>query len=519
MLLMANNAEPALLGFCDNAKKGGLLVIGTVVLGTFREANSLVCKVNEQWWRFIRRAKLKAFPKATAGMSFREGTQQLIHCGGLGGMTVNTVVVPLRTARTSRQGGARSPVPWHQGQALQPTEMKVDAMEMCGLFKDILSVEKNLIVTNNFSAETSPQLMTAWFNPQVLSAGPIKLPQDDRVNIDVWIVGDYGFQESDAVECAVRMINMQSPPSPRSAMAAVAPAAAAHAAYGLNNNSNNNHNNNNKNNNDNNTFNTNNNTLNNNGRYLQVSSSISNVASANTSVVFANTSIGPGNIQLDLDSMEAGNTSTAQNSNNNNNNINDSTSNDSSSIGNHGEQFIGVNAFMLHMGQVIKQKLSSGSRGAVKRRLRIFHIPNFTDRGRDAEKKRKFLHGFLAYVCDIARLQVQSEDIHVLSLDELDRCYAPYHNICMQGDRPSDCDLIPLEALALPDQCLIMNEVLRSMSADSCQVLLELPSLPPTADDLSSQLYVSAVTDLTRGLPPVAMCKTAQRVPFICTEL
>lgn len=86
-----------LIDFCNNLKKGGLYVIGDVMVGNLQTIGGACVQLQDKWNDFIPRIQVKAFSEVVLAPNFRSGCQTLMLSAGLGGMRPNTVVIPFLT--------------------------------------------------------------------------------------------------------------------------------------------------------------------------------------------------------------------------------------------------------------------------------------------------------------------------------------------------------------------------------------------------------------------------------------
>merc|ERR1711920_9852 len=95
MSVKDSNLTWQLIDFCNNLKKGGLYVVGDVLMGDVQAAGTKAVRLERLWNDFIPIAKVKAFAEVQlAQQSWRQGAQNLMLSAGLGGMKPNTVVLP-----------------------------------------------------------------------------------------------------------------------------------------------------------------------------------------------------------------------------------------------------------------------------------------------------------------------------------------------------------------------------------------------------------------------------------------
>ena len=91
----APESQLALIDFCNNLKKGGLFIIGSIVRGGIYEAGDRTLMLKRGWQKFLQPTPIKAFTDAAfaPSRSVRLGLQSLMVSSGLGGMSSNTVVL------------------------------------------------------------------------------------------------------------------------------------------------------------------------------------------------------------------------------------------------------------------------------------------------------------------------------------------------------------------------------------------------------------------------------------------
>ena len=99
-----------LFEFANDMKKGGLLVIGDVVVdrraAAANDSASLdkIALRRSLWHSFVKEAKLKAFVACNLASSFREGVRSMLLCTGLGGMRPNCLVTELPPPSAEEEG-------------------------------------------------------------------------------------------------------------------------------------------------------------------------------------------------------------------------------------------------------------------------------------------------------------------------------------------------------------------------------------------------------------------------------
>jgi len=159
LLLLASeeSVDQGFMHVANALKKGGLYLIGDVVVGDLSRGASGVTERREQWLEHIEERKLKCIPEVTFAPSVREGYQQLVLLSGLGGMRPNCVALelPSSLAKIDSQTSA-------------PFKSKSDFVNV---LRDILgSFKQNLLLAANFNDELYKQM-------------------DSRAWIDIWVVG------------------------------------------------------------------------------------------------------------------------------------------------------------------------------------------------------------------------------------------------------------------------------------------------------------------------------------------
>eukprot|EP00038_Savillea_parva_P026060 m.51091 g.51091 ORF g.51091 m.51091 type:complete len:907 (-) comp7284_c1_seq1:166-2886(-) len=94
VLMMVRNPRSHLnmVLFANDMKKGGLYVLGHVVMGEFNESTREELQRSQMSWMILDRvAKVKAFVDCTIATSLRQGALSLLMTSGLGGMRPNIV--------------------------------------------------------------------------------------------------------------------------------------------------------------------------------------------------------------------------------------------------------------------------------------------------------------------------------------------------------------------------------------------------------------------------------------------
>eukprot|EP00049_Salpingoeca_infusionum_P003406 m.66341 g.66341 ORF g.66341 m.66341 type:complete len:950 (+) comp12112_c1_seq1:280-3129(+) len=211
-LVLVDNCDTGMLAFCNSLKKGGLMVVGQVLVGELTELHPLSLRLRTAWTEFFQTTKLKSFIHTTTSPQPRQAYQVLQDASGLGGMNVNTVVLPffeISGVTTSRTAEELHPSTAQHYESLiqklkEPeSEGEIGSKscnlplesprEFCQVINDVLFFQKNLIVTRNFKQGirgSKGRLYThAWSQPFV----------------DVWIIGAWDFQVNASAGAAPRL--------------------------------------------------------------------------------------------------------------------------------------------------------------------------------------------------------------------------------------------------------------------------------------------------------------------------
>jgi potassium/chloride transporter 9 len=94
ILLFVDDMRTDLIDFCRTLKKGGLLVLGNVLVGELEDLGEQSIEMRKNWLSFIQKRSIKAFPQVTVAPSLRVGYQFLMQGSGLGGLRCNTISLP-----------------------------------------------------------------------------------------------------------------------------------------------------------------------------------------------------------------------------------------------------------------------------------------------------------------------------------------------------------------------------------------------------------------------------------------
>ena len=170
LMLLAEDLAPTLLGFCDDMKKGGILVLGKAVTGDRYHAalaagdrtgaNELIERTlaaKAELLSQISTANLKAFPHVLAMPNARLACQNLVLSAGMQGALEPDIVVIPHWERNGDNGGGFMQVS--------------GALEYVSILSDIISLGKNLMVAYNFGPATGAQDFRRSAGASLLTAG------------------------------------------------------------------------------------------------------------------------------------------------------------------------------------------------------------------------------------------------------------------------------------------------------------------------------------------------------------
>ena len=154
MLLLVHNPKSScsLIQFVNRMKKGGLYIVGHIKKGDFdASSEDLTEHQMEDWLELVEHLNVKAFVDLTMAETIRKGAQQLIRLSGIGGMKPNTVLLgfPEDQSKKNDLEDRNSPY-YHSGLAnkeiICPSEEKISTSEFVLIMKDVLKLNKNLIL-------------------------------------------------------------------------------------------------------------------------------------------------------------------------------------------------------------------------------------------------------------------------------------------------------------------------------------------------------------------------------------
>eukprot|EP01059_Diplonema_ambulator_P036031 TRINITY_DN8801_c0_g2_i1.p1 TRINITY_DN8801_c0_g2~~TRINITY_DN8801_c0_g2_i1.p1 ORF type:complete len:971 (+),score=320.13 TRINITY_DN8801_c0_g2_i1:317-3229(+) len=176
-LMLSNSPQSKvnLFEFMNDMKKGGLLIVGDVVVNKNETYNrgelSQLQARRRDWQEFISEAKIKAFIEVTMARTFRDGCRSLMMLAGLGGMKPNTVVigVPSNTRvtkydakqaslnsvlGTKNDKGSRRTITkatnWNSTVPLQGDDEPLSSEDFVSALMDATEMDMNLVVNIGF---------------------------------------------------------------------------------------------------------------------------------------------------------------------------------------------------------------------------------------------------------------------------------------------------------------------------------------------------------------------------------
>ncbi len=133
VLLLASKTSSPLLQACNYLKRGGIYVVGNVIVSEHIDdvSRKQLLETEELWLDAVANYKVKAFSQVLVAPSARFGYHNLMTTAGLGAMTPNTVVLPL----------------WRPDHADTACE---SLSEYMAVLRDAYALGKNVVVACNF---------------------------------------------------------------------------------------------------------------------------------------------------------------------------------------------------------------------------------------------------------------------------------------------------------------------------------------------------------------------------------
>eukprot|EP00042_Codosiga_hollandica_P044889 m.448610 g.448610 ORF g.448610 m.448610 type:complete len:968 (-) comp56892_c1_seq3:2431-5334(-) len=200
ILLVIDNPASSLIGFCNTLKKGGLLIVGHAIAGEFDENLHVIKTLRRSWNQFLKNYKVKGFSQVAVNPSYRHSVESLMLGSGLGGLSCNTVCLPLLSLDSGSDkkpdrhtyNNALSEFLQHDpATATSPyTQASFNNLpvsnfsEYTQLMHDAFKVEYNLMVACNFK-EGFQRHKKSHF---------LSVPSNNQYT-DIWIFGDIANEE------------------------------------------------------------------------------------------------------------------------------------------------------------------------------------------------------------------------------------------------------------------------------------------------------------------------------------
>ena len=203
-----------MMDFANNLKKGGLYVLGNVLLGSFSERKETLRLQEGAFRDFLNGSSLKAFFEVVVASSFRIGAQTLMLTAGVGAMRPNTVVLgffrssssePISAMDRKSQGvysafGANPLL--NNFVAAEDLAKHVDVTEYFQVIADAMYLEKNVMICRNF--ETLNKHLIIGFHEASRHGGAQTSGQPGRMRIDVVLsIDDDGSWDRDSATCSI----------------------------------------------------------------------------------------------------------------------------------------------------------------------------------------------------------------------------------------------------------------------------------------------------------------------------
>lgn len=158
ILLLVDDPRSAwnLISFCNSLKKGGLYVLGHVVVTQdFQHSFHEIQKQQEAWKKLRDVSKAKAFVQISAGPDIVWGVRNVYLGSGLGGMRPNITVIGFYERQNQITNRVRPSVSVPQNKTL-PTddcrrESTIDVKQWVNIIEDLLIMRANVAVAKGFT--------------------------------------------------------------------------------------------------------------------------------------------------------------------------------------------------------------------------------------------------------------------------------------------------------------------------------------------------------------------------------
>jgi len=200
LLLVSNpRSSCSLIDFVNGMKKGGLYVLGQVMVGSLEDSQSdPLAEKTVEWLKLIDHLKIKAFVELTLADSVRKGVEQLIRVSGIGAMKPNTILLGFHDETVHVDDIASPNSPFFStefsGQLDVDTREKgrISPEAYVGIIQDTLKLHKNVGLCRNFQMLDRTEVFSSEMKFRV-RAGRKKY-------LDVWPVNFLSFMETDMTD-------------------------------------------------------------------------------------------------------------------------------------------------------------------------------------------------------------------------------------------------------------------------------------------------------------------------------
>lgn len=204
LLHLISNARSSLnlISFSNSLKKGGLYIVGNVIVGDFRKSVETISKDYEIYHNFFKEMNIKAFPDIAIAPNVREGCQNLLTSTGLGGMKPNTVILGWYDESQHPQQNALTGFKTKKKEAIlkivenfsqirdKESPPHLDKFEYFQILKDCIIWKKSLLIARHFENFNKDLLFPDNFLDKIL--------KKKNKTIDLWIYNLEDWKNNDA---------------------------------------------------------------------------------------------------------------------------------------------------------------------------------------------------------------------------------------------------------------------------------------------------------------------------------
>jgi len=200
LLLVSNpRSSCSLIDFVNGMKKGGLYVLGQVMVGSLEDSKSdPLAEKTVEWLRLIDHLKVKAFVELTLADSVRKGVEQLVRVSGIGAMKPNTILLGFHDDTAHVDDISSPDSPFFSQEFSGELDMdrqeqdRISANEYVGIIQDTLKLHKNIGLCRHFQMLDRTEVFSSEMKFRV-RAGKKKY-------LDVWPVNFLTFMETDTTD-------------------------------------------------------------------------------------------------------------------------------------------------------------------------------------------------------------------------------------------------------------------------------------------------------------------------------